>query len=302
MGLATTLPPTLTHVIRECLVHYVDVSIALMTPTQKFRALLKRPGLITSLGAHDAFSAKLIKAAGLDNVFLGGFSTSASMLGLPDAGLLTQTEMADAIRRVVEAVNIPVIGDGDTGHGEVYNVARTVRAFERAGAAGILLEDQVSPKRCGHVAGKQVIPAEEMVLKLRAALEARQDADFVIVARTDARAIEGLDAACQRGNLYGATGADIIFIDAPQTVLELQTIPRQVTFPLMVVMLAGGVTPILTLDELHTLGYKMVVWPIETLLVAGGAIQKLIATLLKTGRADGVEMMSFADIKKVVGM
>src|SRR6266849_7165161 len=173
-----------------------------MTTTRRFRDLLNKPGIIRSLGAHDVFCAQLIEAAGLETVFLGGFGTSASMLGLPDVGFITLTEMADAVRRMASRVSIPVVADGDTGHGDLHNVARTVREFERAGAAGILLEDQVTPKRCGHFQGKQVIPAEEMVLKLKAALNARRDPDFILIARTDARAVEGVDAALQRGNLY----------------------------------------------------------------------------------------------------
>src|SRR6266851_6821870 len=152
-----------------------------MTRTQQLRRLLQLPGIIRSLGAHDVFTARLIESAGLETVFIGGFGTSASMLGLPDVGLLTLTEMADAVRRMALRVNIPVVADGDTGHGDLHNVVRTVREFERAGAAGILIEDQVTPKRCGHFEGKQVIPMEEMVLKLRAALRAREDPDFVIV-------------------------------------------------------------------------------------------------------------------------
>src|SRR5919197_6664681 len=159
---------------------------------KRLRELLRRPGVIRSLGAHDVFTARLIEAEGLETVFVGGFGVAASMLGLPDVGLLTLTEMAGAVRRMAQRVNIPVVADGDTGHGDLHNVVRTVREFERAGAAGILLEDQVTPKRCGHFEGKQLIPAEEMVLKLRAALTARQDPDFVLIARTDARAVEGL--------------------------------------------------------------------------------------------------------------
>src|SRR6478609_4812878 len=159
-----------------------------MSSTQRLRQLLREPGVIRSLGAHDVFTARLVESAGLETVFLGGFGASASLLGLPDVGLITLTEMADAVRRMAMRVSIPVVADGDTGHGDLHNVVRTVREFEQAGAAGVLLEDQVTPKRCGHFSGKQVIPAEEMVLKLRAALRARADADFVIVARTDARA------------------------------------------------------------------------------------------------------------------
>src|SRR5215469_2256259 len=164
-----------------------------MTSTKRLRQLLNEPGVIRSLGAHDVFTARLIEAAGLETVFLGGFGTSASLLGLPDVGLITLTEMADAVRRMASRVGIPVVADGDTGHGDLHNVVRTVREFESAGAGGILLEDQVTPKRCGHFEGKQVIPVDEMVLKLRAALDARRDPDLVIVARTDARAVEGID-------------------------------------------------------------------------------------------------------------
>src|SRR6266481_4852930 len=149
-----------------------------MTTTQRLRDLLHKPGVIRSLGAHDVFTARLIEAAGLETVFLGGFGTSDSLLGLPDVGLLTLTEMADTVRRMAARVSIPVVADGDTGHGDLHNVARTVREFERAGAAGILLEDQVTPKRCGHFEGKQLIPAAEMVLKLKAAQAARRDSDF----------------------------------------------------------------------------------------------------------------------------
>src|SRR5262247_2126816 len=183
-----------------------------MTATRQLRQLLNSPGIIRSLGAHDVFSARLIEAAGLEAVFIGGFGTSASLLGLPDVGLITPTEMADAVRRMAQRVSIPVVADGDTGHGDLHNVVRTVREFERAGAAGILIEDQVTPKRCGHFEGKQVIPVDEMVLKLRAAQQARRDRDFVIIARTDARAVEGIDAAIARANRYGDAGADVCFI------------------------------------------------------------------------------------------
>src|SRR6266403_2118308 len=151
---------------------------------QRLRELLKSPGIIRSLGAHDVFTARIIESAGLETVFIGGFGTSASLLGLPDVGFLTLTEMADAVRRMAQRVAIPVVADGDTGHGDLHNVVRTVREFERAGAAGILIEDQVSPKRCGHFEGKQIIPAADMVLKLKAGLSARQDPDFVLIART----------------------------------------------------------------------------------------------------------------------
>src|SRR5437763_12046321 len=273
------------------------------TTTSRLRQLLNSPGIIRSLGAHDVFSARLIEAAGLEAVFLGGFGTSASMLGLPDVGLITLSEMTDAVRRMAQRVSIPVVADGDTGHGDLHNVVRTVQEFERAGAAGILLEDQVSPKRCGHFEGKHVIPVEEMVLKLKAAQVARRDADFVLIARTDARAVEGIDGAIARARKYGAGGADVCFIEAPQSVEELRRIPKEVPHPLLVNMLTGGVTPILPVQELGALGYKIAVCPIESLLVAGAAIQKLIQQLITTGRVDqNQEMMTFAEVKEVLGL
>jgi 2-methylisocitrate lyase-like PEP mutase family enzyme len=276
-----------------------------MNPTTKqLRALLKKPGVIRSLGAHDVFTARLVEAAGLETVFLGGFGTSASMLGLPDLGFITLSEMADAVRRMSQRVSIPVVADGDTGHGDLHNVVRTVREFERAGAAGILLEDQVTPKRCGHFTGKQIISTADMVLKFRAAIEARRDPDFVIVARTDSRVIEGIDGAIERVNRYAEAGADVCFIEAPQGRDELERIPREVKHPLLVNMLTGGVTPILTVDELGKLGYKIVVCPIESLLICGTAIKKLIDALLTRGRVDlpASEMMTFAEVKQLLGL
>jgi 2-methylisocitrate lyase-like PEP mutase family enzyme len=275
-----------------------------MSATLQLRKLLAGPGIIRSLGAHDVFTARLVEAAGLETVFIGGFGTSASMLGLPDVGFLTLTEMADAVRRMAMRVNIPVVADGDTGHGDLHNVVRTVREFERAGAAGILLEDQVTAKRCGHFQGKQVIPAEEMVLKLRAAQQARGDSNFVIVARTDARAVEGIDAAIARANRYGAAGADVCFIEAPESRAELERIPREVRYPLLVNMLTGGVTPILSVDELQQLGYKIVVCPIESLLVTAAAVKRLIDALVQRGRIDlpAADMITFAEVKHLLGL
>jgi 2-methylisocitrate lyase-like PEP mutase family enzyme len=275
-----------------------------MTTTRRFRELLRQPGIIRSLGAHDVFTARLIELAGLETVFIGGFGTSASLLGLPDVGLLTMTEMADAVRRMAQRVAIPVVADGDTGHGDLHNVVRTVQEFERAGAAGILIEDQVTPKRCGHFEGKAIIPCDEMALKLKAALAARRDPDFVIIARTDARAVEGIDGAIRRARRFGEVGADVCFIEAPESLDELKRIPKEVPYPLLVNMLTGGVTPILNVAELQTLGYKIAVCPIESLLVTGLAVQRLIQSLLHKGRVDldAAEMMTFAEVKEVLGL
>jgi len=268
------------------------------------RSLLAAPGIIPSFGIYDAFSARLVADVGVPMLFLGGFGAAASTLGLPDVGLLTQTEMAEAVRRIVDRVDTPLVADADTGYGGIVNVRRTVREFERAGAAGLLLEDQVFPKRCGHFAGKQVIPAAEMLDKLKAALDARGNGDFVIFARTDARAVEGFDAACERARLYGECGADVCFIEAPQSVDELSRLPREVPFPQMANMLVGGATPILSLSELESLGFKIGVSPIETLAAAGAAVRELARTLLRDGRIDrgGPPRLSFAEIKETLGL
>ncbi len=268
------------------------------------RELLAAPGIIRTLGVHDVFAARIAEAAGLEMLFIGGFGVSASVLGMPDVGLMTLTEMAEAVRRMTARIRVPLIADGDTGHGDLQNVQRTIREFESAGAAGVILEDQISPKRCGHFAGKQVIAAEEMVEKLRVAMDARRDRDFVIVARTDARAVHGIDAAIERANRYGEVGADVCFIEAPESREELERIPFDVKYPLLVNMLTGGLTPIVDCDALQEMGYQIAVCPIETLLVAGAAIQRLIERFKTEGRVDSLkdEMMSFAQIKELLGL
>jgi 2-methylisocitrate lyase-like PEP mutase family enzyme len=272
-------------------------------PTQ-LRELLARPGIIRSLGAHDVFTALIIEQAGFETVFMGGFGVSASLLGLPDVGFITQTEMAGTVRRMAARLSIPLVADGDTGHGDLHNVRRTVELFEAAGAAAILLEDQVTPKRCGHFSGKQVIPTTEMVLKVKAAVQARRNPDLVIFARTDARQVNGLDDAIDRANRCCEAGADVAFIEAPESPAELAEIPRQVPYPLLANMVTGGVTPILSVAELAGLGYKLVVFPVESLLVCARAMQDLCETLLTTGRVAELagQAMSFAELKQLLGL
>jgi 2-methylisocitrate lyase-like PEP mutase family enzyme len=271
---------------------------------QRIRELLARPGMIRSLGAHDVFTALIVEQAGFETVFIGGFGTTASQLGLPDINFLTMTEMADAVRRMAARVSIPVIADGDTGHGDLHNVQRTVAAFESAGAAGILLEDQVMPKRCGHFANKQVIPTEEMVLRIKAAVAGRSDPNFLIFARTDARQMNGLDDAIDRVNRCCDVGADIAFIEAPESRAELEEIPKRVPHPLFVNMLTGGVTPILSVKDLEQLGYKIVVCPIESLMVCARAMRDLCEAWKTTGRVDqlAAQAMSFNEVKKLLGV
>ena len=275
-----------------------------MSAAGQLRRLLSQPGLIRSLAAHDVFSAKVMQNAGIPLLFLGGFGNAASSYGLPDLGLLGLAEMAETARRMASALSIPLIVDGDTGYGSERNVARTVREIEQAGAAGLLLEDQVFPKRCGHFDGKKVIPADEMLYKLSAALNARKNDDFVIIARTDARAIEGIDAAIERARQYACAGADITFVEAPLDLLELERIAAELPCPQLANMLVGGLTPIHSAAELEELGFKIAVSPIESLAVTAFAIKRLATTLLKDGRVDSLadEMWTFTQLKSLLNV
>ena len=273
-------------------------------PTEQLRQLMQRPGIIRSLGAHDVLTAVLIEQAGFETVFIGGFGTSASLYGLPDLNFLGMQEMADAVRRMAQRVAIPVIADGDTGHGDLHNVMRCVETFEDAGAAGIILEDQVFPKRCGHFEGKQVIPAEEMILKWKAAARARKDSDFLFIARTDAREPNGLEDAIYRVNKYCEAGADIAFIEAPLAVAELELICRQVSCPKFVNMLAFGKTPILSVRELEDMGFKMVVAPIDSVLLTARVMREMAEVFARDGHTRALEegMVRFDEIKKILGV
>ncbi len=271
---------------------------------QKLRELLASSEIVRSFAPHDVFTARVLEDAGIELLFLGGFGVSASVFGLPDVGLTTLTEMADAVRRMTDRLTVPLIADGDTGHGSLHNVARTVREFERAGASGMLIEDQVAPKRCGHFAGKQVVSTDEMLDRLKAVLDAREDSDFVIIARTDARAELGLDAAIERANQFAAAGADACFIEAPQSRDELARIAAEVPHPQLANMLPGGVTPILPANELQKLGFRIVVDPIGTLLATGHIVKQLAEAMLRDGRSDQsvATLLSFDEIKRLLGL
>lgn len=275
-----------------------------LTKNQRLRQLLAGDEFIRSFAPHDVFTARVLEDAGIEMLFLGGFGVSASVLGIPDVGLTTLTEMTEAVRRMADRLTVPLIADGDTGHGDLHNVARTLRDFERAGASGMLLEDQVAPKRCGHFAGKNVIPADEMLDKLKTALDTRADPDFVIIARTDARAVEGLDAAIERANQYGEAGADVCFVEAPQSKDELARVARDVPFPQLANMLPGGVTPILSADELQQLGFRIVVDPVGPLLATGHMMRQLAKAMLNEGRVDHLssQMLGFDEVKQLLGL
>lgn len=254
--------------------------------------------------AHDALCARIAEQSGFKAVFTAGYANSAALLGKPDVSLLTLTEMAEAASRMVDAVNVPVFADGDTGHGNVTNVIRTVRLFEKAGVAGLFLEDQAYPKRCGHMAGKEVVAPEEMVHKLRAALDARSDPDLVIMARTDALAVNGIEDAIQRANLYREAGADLIFVEAPESVEQMKRIIREVDAPQMVNMLPGGRTPMLTAKELEEIGYSVVAYATACTYAVAMAARELFDALRQSGTTEGLEdrMMTFDEFNRLVGL
>jgi carboxyvinyl-carboxyphosphonate phosphorylmutase len=272
----------------------------------RLRTLIHGPEPVLAPGAFDAMSARLIEHAGFPAVYMTGYGTSASRLGRPDVGLLTQTEMVDQARRIVQAVDVPVIADADTGYGNALNVIRTVQEYEQAGVAAIHLEDQLAPKRCGHMEGKQVIAAEEMVEKIQAAVEARRAPEFVIIARTDARAVEGLEGGIRRARMYREAGADAIFYEAPQSEKEVEQIARELQgTPLLFNWLeGGGKTPGIPLPRLTALGFKIVIFPLGTLFAATKAIRALLEHIRQHGTPLGAEptMVSFAEFVQLAGL
>lgn len=259
-----------------------------MKQTALFRSLLAQPDIILIPGAADAINARLIQEAGFRAVYATGAGIANAGFGLPDIGLLTMTEMAHHIRRMVQAVDVPVIADADTGYGNPINVIRTVQEYEHLGVAAIQLEDQVSPKRCGHFQGKEVIHAEEMVQKLRAAAAARNDADLVVIARTDALAVHGFDEAVARGRLYAANGADVIFVEAPTDIEQIARLPRDIAAPILFNMTEGGRSPMVDAAELHRFGYKIVIFPNTLLRVSLRAVQKALTVLKKEGSSQSL--------------
>jgi 2,3-dimethylmalate lyase len=271
----------------------------------RLRALLGSGQTIVAPGAFDPLAARLVEEAGFPAVYMTGFGTSAALIGRPDVGLLTMTEMAEAAGRIAACVDIPVIADADTGYGNPLNVIRTVGAYEAAGVAGIHIEDQVAPKKCGHMEGKQVIGAQEMAEKVRAAVDARTQPEFVIIARTDARAVEGLAAAIERGRLYRDAGADVLFIEAVVSEAEAEEVARALPdVPLLFNWAEGGKTPPISLDRLTELGYRIVIFPIGTLLAATGAIRRILREIARDGTpaAAMAELPSFSEFLDFIGL
>ncbi|MDQ3971664.1 MAG: oxaloacetate decarboxylase [Thermoproteota archaeon] len=260
--------------------------------------------IIVLPGVFDALSAKIAEHVGFEAMFQTGYGSSAALLGMPDFGLLNSGETVDNATRIIRAVRVPVLVDADTGYGNPLNVWRLVRDLERLGAAGIFLEDQVWPKRCGHMVGKGVIPRDEYIPKLKAALEARRSKDFIIVARTDARAPEGLEEAIERGKAYRKAGADVIFVEAPRSVEELKKVANEVDAPLVANMIEDGATPNLSASELLRLGYRIAVFPLSAIYSATFAMRQVLTELKNTGTTkEGRNIMvTFKDFNRFMDL
>jgi 2-methylisocitrate lyase-like PEP mutase family enzyme len=277
-----------------------------MKKTTLLRNLLEKRDALVMVGAYDAISAILIQRAGFKAIQCSGFGIAASLLGKPDVGLLSYGEMLDQTRKIIQAVNVPVMADGDTGFGTAVNVYRTVQEFEAISAAGVNLEDQVFPKRCGHLEGKEIVSIEEMVGKIEAAKEARQDPDFIINARTDAIAVAGIDEAIRRGNAYAKAGADLIFVEAPQTPEQIRRVVGEIDAPISINLfdgVKGGKTPIVPIEDLRKLGVARVSIPVGVVFAAVRGIENYLKVLAERGvapdRSDLV--VSFDYWKELVG-
>ena len=272
-----------------------------MNSRKKLRELVNGNRYIIVPGAYDPLTARLVQLAGFDAVYLtgGGYSRAN---GLPDLGLFTMSENIEFISRAVEAVDIPVIADMDTGYGNALNVIRAMREFEKTGVAAFHLEDQVSPKKCGHYEGKQLVSKAEMVGKIKAAVDTRRDADMVIIARTDSRAVEGFEAAIDRMNAYLEAGADVGFVEAPQTVEEMEQIPRSINRPALVNIFEGGKTPPLPAKQLEAMGYRIGIYPSQTHRAAIFAAQEVLAVLKRDGDTAAIEhrLVTFNDREQAV--
>jgi 2-methylisocitrate lyase-like PEP mutase family enzyme len=273
-----------------------------MTAAQRLRKVLAEPRIGIMPGCFDAISAKLVADAGFKVTFMSGFAVSAARLGLPDTGLISFAEMLDTLRNCCSAArDVPVIGDGDTGYGNAINVQRTVIEYARAGAAAVMIEDQVSPKKCGHTRGKQVITRDEARMKIRAAVDVKRDLDILILARTDARAVHGFDEALARCRDFEAEGADIIFLEAPENEAEMTRFCEAMQKPCMANMVPGGKTPVRPPKALQQIGYKLALYPVALLTSAIAAMQTTLAALRPESGNSLPPSISFAELQKVVG-
>ena len=271
---------------------------------KRFKELVEAKEILQLPGAYDALSAKIVEAAGFQGVYMTGYGQAASKLGQPDVGLMTMTEMVERAGDMVMAVDIPVVCDADTGFGNNVNIVRTIREYERLGAAAIQLEDQTMPKKCGHMLGREVIDAQDMVMKLKAAVAARTDPDFLIIARTDARTNYGIDEAIRRGKLYAEAGADIVFVESVESVEEMRRVNREIPARTIANMVETGRTPFLTAQELQDVGYDLVVYPISSLFVAAKSIYDMLLDLKANGTTKNCldKMMSFSQFNDFIGL
>ena len=272
-------------------------------PGHRLRTLLAQPGAVVAPGAFSGLSAKMVEQAGFSAVYASGAGVANNLLGQPDVGLLTMTEMLEQIRHMTAATSLPLVADVDTGYGNPINVHRTVQEFEAAGVAGIQIEDQVMPKRCGHFEGKEVVSTSEMVAKLQAALEARRDADLLVIARTDARAKLGLEEALDRAARYLEAGADMAFVEAPTSVEELQEITKLPGWT-MANMVEDGKTPLLTAEELAEIGFKFVIFPNTASRAAMRSMEEVLGLLKREGGSGGFRdrLVSMADRNRITGL
>ena len=275
-----------------------------MRPTTQFRRLLNQPGIIMAPGAYDCLTAKLIETAGFPAVYMTGAGTSVARLGYPDLALATMTEMRDNAAAIAAIVDIPIIADADTGYGGILNIRRTIRQYERSGVAALHLEDQESPKRCGHLNDKRVIPLADMLPKIRAAVDARTDDDFTIIVRTDALAVTGWDDAIRRCQEYINAGADALFVEALRTPDEVARAARELPIPLLYNYVETGKSPLLSAQELERLGFKIVIFPASALLTATQAIRQTLAALKQQGTTAHLlaNMTTLQDCFEAVGL
>lgn len=272
-----------------------------LRPTLRQR--LQRPGLVVAPGVHDMVSLRMADAFGFDALYMTGFGTVASHLGLPDAGLATYTDMVGRVRQMATMARTPLIADGDTGYGGLLNVAHTVQGYEAAGAAAIQLEDQEVPKKCGHTPGRRVVPTADMVRKIEVAVASRATSDFLIIARTDARSSLGLDEALRRAEAYARAGADVLFVESPESEDEMRRIGASVDVPLLANMVDGGRTPVLSRDALEQLGYKLAIFPVTALLAATQAMQAVYGALAQQGSSAALQqpLMPFTELTTLMG-
>ncbi len=274
-----------------------------MHPGAKLKSALSGRGLVTAPGVFDMISARIADGLGFQALYMTGFGVSASYLGLPDAGLTSYTEMLSRVSQICQGTTTPVICDADTGFGGLLNVERAVKGYEAAGAAAIQIEDQVFPKRCGHTLGRRVVPTEDMVRKIEVAVASRASADFLIVARTDSRTTLGLDEALRRGEAYARAGADILFIESPESEEEIARIGRHFDIPLLANMVDGGRSPVLPRERLEALGYKLAIFPATGFLATAKALERVYGVLRETGSSDtlGPELYSFDRFCRMIG-